>query len=104
MKYLLSIVAGVITAVAATFIHKFAPPFGITISILGTFTALWVIGRIYAGRRFKVIAAIGWITIFFQAASFGVGKELLIQGDNLGNSFFFLSFAALLIAIAFPAN
>lgn len=104
MKYLLSIAAGVATGVAATFIHRFSPPFGLVISILGTLTAVWVIGRIYAGRRFKFFAAIGWIVIFFQAATFGVGKELLIQGGNLGNAFFFFSIAALVIAIAFPAN
>ncbi|CAB4532965.1 unannotated protein [freshwater metagenome] len=104
MKYLLSLIVGGVTAVAATFLHKFAPPFGIAISIIGTFTSIWVIGRIFAGRRFKIIAAIGWIAIFFRAASFGVGKELLVQGDNLGNAFFLISFAALAIAIAFPAN
>jgi hypothetical protein len=104
MKYLFSALAGIATAAAATFLHKFAPPFGLVISIAGTFTAIWVIGRIYAARRFKVVAAIGWSVIFFQAASFGVGKELLVHGDNLGNAFFFISFAALVIAIAFPAN
>jgi hypothetical protein len=104
MKYLFSALACIATAAAATFLHKFAPPFGLVISIAGTFTAIWVIGRIYAARRFKVFAAIGWSVIFFQAASFGVGKELLVQGDNLGNAFFFISFAALVIAIAFPAN
>jgi len=104
MKYLLSIAVGIATGVAATFIHRFAPPFGLVISILGTFTAVWGIGRIYARRRFKFIAALGWIVIFFQAATFGAGKELLVQGGNLGNAFFFLSFTALATAIAFPAN
>jgi len=104
MKYLLSLIVGAVTAVAATFIHKFAPPFGIVISILGTFTAIWAIGRIYSGRRFKFIAAVGWTAVFFRAASFGVGKELLVQGDNLGKAFFFISFLVLALAIAFPAN
>lgn len=104
MKYVFSLLAGVASAVAATFLHKFAPPFGLVISIIGTFTAVWTIGRIYAGRRFKAVAAIGWIAIFFRAASFGIGKELFVQGDNLGNAFFFISFAALAIAIALPAN
>jgi hypothetical protein len=104
MRYLFSLLAGVATAVAATFLHRFAPPFGLVISILGTFTAIWVIGLIHAARRFKFVAAIGWSVIFVQAATFGVGKELLVQGDNLGNAFFFLSFAALAIAITFPAN
>ena len=104
MRYLFSLLAGAVTAVAATFLHKFAPPFGLVISIAGTFTATWVIGRIYLARRFKFVVCIGWSAIFLRAASFGVGKELLVQGDNFGNAFFFLSFVALAIAIAFPAN
>ncbi len=104
MKYLSSLFIGIATAAAATFLHSFAPPYGLVISFIGTFTAIWAVGRIYGARRFKLIAALAWIVIFLRAASFGVGKELFIQGDNLGNVFFFFSFAVLAIAISLPAN
>jgi hypothetical protein len=102
MKYLFALVAGAVTAAAATLLHLFMPPFGIALAIIGTLTSIWSVGRIYGKRKFKVIAALGWSAIFLRASTFGTGKEIFVQGDNLGNAFFFLSFLALAIAIALP--
>jgi hypothetical protein len=102
MKYLFALVAGAVTAAAATLLHLFMPPFGIALAIIGTLTSIWSVGRIYGKRRFKVIAALGWSAIFLRASTFGSGKEIFVQGDNLGNAFFFLSSIALAIAIALP--
>ena len=102
MKYLSALLAGAVTAAAATLLHLFMPPFGIALAIIGTLTSIWSVGRIYGKRRFKVIAALGWSAIFLRASTFGSGKEIFVQGDNLGNAFFFLSFMALAIAIALP--
>jgi hypothetical protein len=104
MKYLFAVLVGVVTAVAATFLHLFLPPFGITLAIIGTFTSIWSVGRTYRKRRFKIIAALGWSAIFFRASTFGAGKEIFVQGNDLGNTYFFLSFLALAIAIALPTN
>ena len=102
MKYLSALLAGAVTAAAATLLHLFMPPFGIALAIIGTLTSIWSVGRIYGKRRFKVIAALGWSAIFLRASTFGSGKEIFVQGDNLGNAVFFLSFMALAIAIALP--
>lgn len=102
MKYLFALLAGAVTAAAATLLHLYMPPFGIALAIIGTLTSIWSVGRIYGKRRFKVIAALGWSAIFLRASTFGSGKEIFVQGDNLGNAFFFLSFMALAIAIALP--
>lgn len=104
MKYLFAVLVGVVTAVAATFLHLFLPPFGITLAIIGTFTSIWSVGRTYRKRRFKIIAALGWSAIFFRASTFGAGKEIFVQGNDLGNAYFFLSFLALAIAVALPTN
>lgn len=104
MKYLFAVLVGVVTAVAATFLHLFLPPFGITLAIIGTFTSIWSVGRTYRKRRFKIITALGWSAIFFRASTFGAGKEIFVQGNDLGNAYFFLSFLALAIAIALPTN
>jgi hypothetical protein len=104
LKYLTSIFVGTVTAIAATFLHLFLPPFGIALALTGTVTSFWALGRKFGKRRYKVVAAIGWSAIFLRASSFGVGKEILVQGDTLGNAFFLLSFIALAIAIALPAN
>ena len=104
MKSLGALIVGVATGVAAIFLHLFAPPFGIALSIIGSFLAIWSLGRTYGKRSYKAIATLGWIVIFWKGASFGVGKEILIQGNSLGNTLLLFSFIALIAAIALPAN
>lgn len=104
MKYLTSLALGILSGVAAIFLHLLAPPFGLILATVGTFTAIWSVGRRYGKRRFKVIAALAWALVFSRAAAFGSGKEIFIQGDNLGNLFLLFSFLALFIALGLPAN
>jgi hypothetical protein len=104
MKFLSSLVIGLSSGAAAIFLHHFAPPFGIAIATLGTFVAVWAVGRIFGKRIYKLIAASSWAAIFWRGASLGVGNEIFIQGDRLGNAFLITSVIALIIAIALPAN
>ena len=104
MKLLVSLAVGFATGGAAVFLHHFAPPFGIAIAITGTFTAIWTVGRLYRKRLFKLIAGISWLAIFARASSMGVGNEIFVQGDRLGNIFLLTSVIALFVAIALPAN
>ena len=104
MKFLVALAVGVATGVAAVFLHHFAPPFGIAIAITGTFAAIWSVGRFFGKRIFKLIAAISWLAIFWRGASLGVGNEIFIQGDRIGNIFLLTSVIALFVATALPAN
>jgi len=104
MRLITALVVGVASGVAAIFLHHFAPPFGIVIAIAGTFTAIWSVGRTYGKRFYKIIAAASWLAIFWRGASLGVGNEIFIQGDRLGNIFLLASVIALIFAIALPAN
>jgi hypothetical protein len=104
MRFIAALAVGVASGVAAIFLHHFAPPFGIVIAIAGTFTAIWSVGRIYGKRFYKIIAATSWLAIFWRGASLGVGNEIFIQGDRLGNIFLLASVIALIFAIALPAN
>lgn len=104
MKSIASLFVGAAAGVAAVFLHLFLPPFGLVLAVVGTFTAIWAVGRKYGKRSFKFIASLAWIYIFARASSFGTGKEIFIQGDNLGNNFLFFSFIALALAIALPTS
>jgi hypothetical protein len=104
MRVIASLLAGAATGVAAIFLHLFLPPFGIALSVIGTFTAIWAVGRRYGKRRYKLFATVAWIFIFSRGASFGNGKEILIQGDSLGNYFLAFSFVAIIVALLLPAN
>lgn len=104
MKLLAALIVGVATGIAAIFLHLFSPPLGIALSVSGTFFAIWSLGRIYGKRFYKVIGAMSWIVIFGRGSSLGVGNEIFIQGDTLGNYFLLFSFIALITAIALPSN
>ena len=104
MKFIVAIAVGVATGVAAVFLHHLAPPFGIAIATAGTFAAIWSVGLLFGKRLFKLIAGISWLAIFWQGASLGVGNEIFIQGDRLGNIFLLTSVIALFVATALPAN
>jgi hypothetical protein len=104
MKVIASLLAGAATGVSAVFLHLFLPPFGLALAVLGTFTAIWAVGRRYGKRRYKFLAVLAWIFVFSRGASFGNGKEIFIQGDSLGNYFLALSFIAIIAALLLPAN
>jgi hypothetical protein len=78
------------------------PPFGLALAVVGTFTAIWSIGRYFGGYRYKFLAGAGWLGIFWQGAKYGVGNEILIQGDNLGTALIGLGAVAIFLAIALP--
>jgi hypothetical protein len=104
MKVLPSVLAGAATGVAAVFLHLFLPPFGLALAVIGTFTAIWAVGRRFGKRRYKFLATLAWMFIFSRGASFGNGKEIFIQGDSLGNYFLALSFIAIIAALLMPAS
>jgi len=104
MRFLGALAVGVTSGAAAIFLHHFAPPFGIVIAIAGTFAAIWSVGRTFGKRIYKIVAATSWLAIFWRGASLGVGNEIFIQGDRLGNIFLLSSVIALIVAIALPAN
>jgi hypothetical protein len=104
MKFVIALVVGIASGVAAIFLHHFAPPFGISIAIAGTFVAIWSVGRAFGKRFYKLVAAGSWVAIFWRGASLGVGNEIFIQGDRLGNIFLLSSVIALLLAVALPAS
>jgi hypothetical protein len=92
-----------LTAIAAVLLHIFYPPVGLIIALLGSASTIWAIGRNYGSRSYKLIASIAWILILWRASSFGVGNELLVQGNSEGTALVFLGFIALFIVTALPA-
>jgi hypothetical protein len=56
------------------------------------------VGR-YTGKKiYKILAACAWIAIALRAGTFGVGRELLIQGDSLGAALMVLGLLIVLLA------
>ena len=99
MKFLLSIALGALTAIGATLIHPSIPPLGVIVAITATYVLIWWIGRHYGKRRYRIYALLAWIFVIMRAGSFGVGQELLIQGDTAGSALLTLGFVAGLLAI-----
>jgi hypothetical protein len=99
MKFLLSLALGALTAIGATLIHPSLPPLGIFLAIISTYVLIWWIGRHFGKRRYRIYALIAWIIVIMRAGSFGVGQELLIQGDTSGSLLLTIGFVAGLLAI-----
>ena len=99
MKFLLSIFVGGATAIGATLVHPSLLPLGAIVAILTTHVMIWWIGRHYGKRRYRVYALFAWIFVMMRAGSFGVGQELLIQGDVAGSALLTLGFFAGVFAI-----
>lgn len=99
MQALLAFFVGAASAVVAILIHQTLPPIGVLTGLMFTYISIWLVGRKFAARKYKVYAAIGWTFAMLRAATFGSGQELLVQGDGVGTSILligvFVAFAAI---------
>ena len=100
MRILISFLAGAATAAIAILLHQSFPPVGVIASLALTYSAIWGIGRHYQSRLLKWVSAFGWIAVILRGSSFGVGQELLVQGDGVGSTLLLLGTLAALLAVA----
>ena len=98
MKFLYSIALGAATALGATLIHQTLPPLGVSLGIFTTYVMVWWVGRYAGKRRYRLFALAAWFLVIARAGSFGVGQELLIQGDSAGSALLTLGFLAGFVA------
>ena len=104
MKYLLSFIAGGLTAAAGVFLHLSYPPAGLILALAGSAATFWSIGRHYGKRRYKVAALLGWLIVINDATTFGDGGELLVQGDRAGMTFLARALTIVIVSIFLPAK
>ena len=102
MKIVYCASLGVLSGIAAVLLHIFFPPFGLVIALIGSSSTIWAIGRHYGSRRLKLIASIAWGLVIWRASSFGVGNELLVQGNSQGSALVFVGLILLFITTALP--
>lgn len=99
MKLLGSFLWGGILGAAAVLLHSAYVPIGVLLALLGSGVGIWLLGRAWGLRRYKVLAAIAWALVTLRAGSPGVGGELLVQGNFAGNALVVAGLAMLLIAV-----
>jgi hypothetical protein len=99
MATLYAIAIGALSAAGAVLIHQTLPPIGVALALLGSVTAIWWVGRHSGKRRYKLITFVAWVAVVFRAGSFGVGQELLIQGDAPGSALLLIGFLATFFTI-----
>ena len=100
MRFIVSFLSGAATAAIAILLHQSLPPVGVIASLALTYLAIWGIGRHYQSRLLKSVSAFGWIAVILRGSSFGVGQELLVQGDGVGSTLLLLGTLTALIAVA----
>lgn len=104
MKLIASLLWGVVLGTAAIFLHSSYSPFGLALALSGTGIGVWMIGRAWGKRYFKVLSMIGWFVIVLRASTLGVGGELLVQGNWEGNALVVGGLITLLIAVTLRAD
>lgn len=92
MYALYSLALGALSALGAVLIHQSLPPFGVAFAVIASASAIWWTGRYTGKRRYKLLAAFAWNVVIFKAATFGVGHELLLQGDPQGAALLVIGF------------
>ena len=100
MRYAIALLSGAFAGVIAILLHQSVPPFGVITSLLFSYLAVWLVGRRFAARSFKWVAALGWIAVLLRGSSFGEGQELMVQGDGVGSTLLLLGTLVVLFAVA----
>jgi len=102
MKVIYSAALGILIGVAAVLIHIFYPPFGLILALIGSTATVWAIGRQFGARKYKMFASLAWGFILWRASTFGVGNELLVQGNPQGSALVFVGLISLFVITAMP--
>lgn len=100
MRIILSLIYGTILGAAAVLLHNAYQPWGLVLSLIGTGTGVWLIGRAWGLRRYKFLATFTWCAVVFLAAKPGVGGEILVLGNSMGNALVIGGFITLCIAVS----
>jgi hypothetical protein len=99
MKFIGSFIWGGILGTAAVLLHSAYVPVGLVLALLGSGIGIWLIGRAWGMRRYKVISAIGWVLVALRAATPSIGGELLVQGNFAGNALVVGGFVMLVLTV-----
>jgi hypothetical protein len=98
MQILIALFFGISSGLAATLLHQSVPPLGLILGLTLSYFSIWYVGR-YTGKRiYKILAACAWVVIALRAGTFGVGQDLLIQGDSLGAALMVLGLIVVALA------
>jgi hypothetical protein len=99
MQILIALFFGLSSGTASILLHQSLPPLGLILGLTLSYFSIWYVGR-YTGKRiYKVIASFAWLAVVLRAGTFGVGRELLIQGDAVGAGLMVLGLMVLALAI-----
>jgi len=100
MKLIGAFIWGGVLGAAATLLHSAYFPAGLMLALLGSGVGIWILGRAWGLRRYKVLASAGWILVTLRAGTPGIGDELLIQGNFVGNALVVCGFVMLLFVVS----
>lgn len=68
-------------------LHNAFAPFGILLALLTTAVGINFAGQLFGARKYKFIAAAGWLIIALRAGTYGKSYEILIISNLYGNIF-----------------
>ncbi len=102
MKVIRSLLLGTLIGFCAIMLHNIYPPFGFIGSILLTFIGMNIVSKTFFYLRYQVLASAAWLGVVLFAGNPGVGNEVFIYGNTLGNIFLITGFITLVISLVSP--
>lgn len=87
LKALGALILGALISFVGVVLHNSIHPFGILLALLTTAVGISFTGQLFGARKFKIIAATGWLLVALRAGSYGLSQELLIFSNLYGNAF-----------------
>lgn len=102
MRLIASFLWGGVLGAAAVLLHDAYAPLGLILALIGSGVGIWLLGRKWGLRRYKVFACIGWSLAILIGGKPGVGGELLVQGNFAGNALVLGGLGVLVLAVVAP--
>lgn len=79
-----AIFVGTLLGVIAVLFHNSYSPFGLIFALLESALGIYYFAKFYPGRALNFVAFASWTTLIYNAGSFGVSDEILIEGNING--------------------
>jgi hypothetical protein len=104
MQKIAALLAGVVLGFTGIALHNAISPIGLALALIVGWLGIWLVGKAYGSRTEKLVAAFGWFAVVYRAGTHGTSYELLIFGNNAGNTFLIAGFVGVLLIAVLPVR
>jgi ABC-type transport system involved in cytochrome c biogenesis permease subunit len=87
LKGIAALFFGAVIGFIGVVLHNAFQPLGILLALLTTAIGINFAGQLFGAQKYKLIAAIAWLSVALRAGTYGMSSEILIISNLYGNIF-----------------